>query len=364
MSERRPRVLLVIGLLGGGGAERQLALFAERARHLVDLGGFIVNPGGVWDAHVRAQLARVYDAKATSRAGKLAAFAQAVLRDKPDVIHCWHTAPAVYPLLSWPLHRRPLVVNIRAMLTRSTDSGAAKLQPSARLLRFASATVANSQHLFDDLEGAGMHAPAPLVVANGIVVPAQAASHISAADAPLRIAAIGTLKPLKNWAQLLRVTARLREAGRSVQTTIYGEGPDRAALTALATSLGLDPAQTLPGFSANIAEDLRQHDLLVHASHTEGQPNAVLEALACGLPAVTSALPACVALQAQGDFVRTFAVDDDDGCIAALTPWLTDTAARQRAGAAGRAHVIANFGVDTMAERYVTLYRSLVTRSQ
>ncbi|MCO4763083.1 MAG: glycosyltransferase [Myxococcales bacterium] len=354
------RVLLVIGLLGGGGAERQLALFVERAKDLVDLGGFIVNPGGVWDAHVRSHLSRVYDSNASNRAEKIASFGKVVLRDRPDVIHCWHTAPTIYPLLTWPLHRRPIISNIRGELTRNTDSGDVKLQSAARLLRLSTATVANGAHLFTDIERAGLVAPRQHVIPNGIAVPELPAPHDKSDGQPLKIVGIGTLKPLKNWAQLLRVTARVRAAGTPIEATIYGEGPARPELTALCEELGLNPQTTLPGFSSDIASDLRQYDLLMHTSHTEGQPNAVLEGLACGLPAVTSALPACEDLASQGDFVRTFPIDDDDGALAALKPWLGEAEVRQKAGAAGRAHVIGHFGVQTMAERYVDVYRSVL----
>lgn len=352
------RVLLVIGLLGGGGAERQVALFCERAKHLVDLGAFIVNPGDVWDPIVRSHLARVYDGGG-SHAHKLATFAKVVRQDRPDVIHCWHTPPIVYPALTWPLHRRPIVVNVFDALSRSTDTAERRPMPIARLLPFVGATVANSQHLLGDLAEMGVIPRNASVIENGIVVPARAASHGAREDGSVRLAGVGSLKPLKNWGQLLRVAKLLRDQGRRVDVTIFGEGPSRPELEAQAAAIGLDPKRVFPGFSMDASATLVDFDVLLHPSRSEGLPNAVLEALAAGIPAVASDLACYDTLRSQGDWLKVHPIDDDDACVAALTPWLDDAAARASAGAAGRRMIEASFGVDRMAERFVEVYRTV-----
>ena len=353
------RVMLVIGLLAGGGSERQLALFAERARHAVTLSGFIVNPGGVWDAAVRSCLVHAYDGGG-SYAQKLRAFAEAVRRERPDVIHCWHPQTVVYPLLTWPLHRRPIVVNVRSALSRSTDTAATARPRFVPLLRLASAIVANSAHLLDDLRSIGVEPRRPSVIENGIVVPEQQALHARRGDGVQRLVGIGTLKPLKNWSQLLRVAATLRTQGRAVEVTVFGEGPSMAELKAEAAALGFDPERTFPGFSRDVGAALCAHDLLMHPSRSEGLPNAVLEGLAAGLPAVTSDLGAYAAMRAAGDFVRVHPIDDDAGCLAAMQPWLADADARAAAGSAGRRYIEATYSVDAMVGRFVDVYRGVI----
>ncbi len=356
------RVMLAIGLLGGGGSERKLLRFVERARHRVELSGFLCNPGGVWDEAVSDCLARCYIGGG-SRARKAVAFDQAVLRERPALIHAWHTQALVYPLLAWPLHRRPMIVNVFGDLTRSSDDARRALEPSARLLRFASATVVNSDHLTESLQRAGVAVPRPTLIPNGIELPTLPALPRGAAQGagpgPLRLCGVGTLKALKNWEQALRVAAALRAGGRDVRLTVYGDGPDGPALRAQAASLGFDAQATFPGFFPDVAQRLVDHDVLLHPSRSEGQPNAVLEGLAAGLPAVTADLGAYLPMHPNGAFLRTHAVDDDAGALAAIGPWLEDVAVRRVAGAAGRAFVAEHYGVEQMVDRFLDLYRSL-----
>ena len=356
------RVMLAIGLLGGGGSERKLLRFVERARHRVELAGFLCNPGGVWDEAVSDCLARCYIGGG-SRAHKVLGFDKAVLRERPTLIHAWHTQALVYPVLAWPLHRRPMIVNVFGDLTRSSDDARRALEPSARLLRFASATVVNSDHLTESLQRAGVTVPRPTLIPNGIELPTLPLHPIEAAagagPSPLKLCGVGTLKALKNWQQALRIAAALRATGRDVRLTVYGEGPDGPSLLAQAAALGFDPQATFPGFFTDVAQRLVDHDLLLHPSRSEGQPNAVLEGLAAGLPAVTADLGAYLPMQPNGAFLRTHAADDDAGALAALSPWLDDVKARRAAGAAGRAFVADGYGVDLMVDRFLALYRNL-----
>lgn len=358
-AHRPPRVLLVVGTLGGGGAERQLSLFAAGVRDRAALHAFVLDPTGPHADGLRAVTRSWHEAGPRLRLRRAARFVAAAAAVRPDVVHCWHTFPVVYPTLTRPLHRRPLVVNLRGDLTRDATTGLARMHPATRWLRFADACVSNTEHSVEALRGAGVRLPTSEIIPNGIVVP-PARTAPRRGDGVVRLVGVGTLKDLKNWPWLLRVAAKLRDSGTPVQVRVLGEGPGRPALTALAASLGFDPEAVFPGFVDDVPAALQQADVLVHPSRTEGQPNAVLEGLAAGLPAVTTDLPPCQALADEpGGFVRTAPLDDDDAMIAALRPWLDGAAARQRAGEAGRAWVAKHLGVERMVERYLAVYERL-----
>jgi len=117
----------------------------------------------------------------------------------------------------------------------------------------------------------------------------------------------------KNISGILRVLARLQSEGLPFMMDFIGEGNDKEMLIDYARQLGLLPAQDQPHLSSTnqsvfflpakqgpeLAEALRQHDALLMFSHFENQPVSVLEALACGLPVIATAVGAIPAMLAQ-----------------------------------------------------------------
>ncbi|TCT22053.1 glycosyltransferase involved in cell wall biosynthesis [Thiobaca trueperi] len=100
------------------------------------------------------------------------------------------------------------------------------------------------------------------------------------------IVALGGLRQVKDFATLLRAFARLQRP--DARLVIIGEGKERAALAALARRLGIQDRVDLPGFVANPFPWLARADLLALSSRREGLPNALVEALALGIPVVAT----------------------------------------------------------------------------
>ena len=109
-------------------------------------------------------------------------------------------------------------------------------------------------------------------------------------SAPPTVLGIGELCARKDFGTLIRAFARLR-AARPCRLVILGEGRQRAALEALVRALGLEADVLLPGFVANPYPHLSRAALFVLASRCEGLPVALIEALACGTPAVSTDCP-------------------------------------------------------------------------
>jgi glycosyltransferase involved in cell wall biosynthesis len=102
----------------------------------------------------------------------------------------------------------------------------------------------------------------------------------------LRLVAVGNLKPVKNYGYLIEA---LKDVPRDMQLDIYGEGAERAALERQIAATGVNVR--LMGVRDDIWNVLPDYDLFVMPSHYEGCPNAVLEAMAVGLPALLSDIP-------------------------------------------------------------------------
>ncbi|CAN5242654.1 glycosyltransferase [soil metagenome] len=102
----------------------------------------------------------------------------------------------------------------------------------------------------------------------------------------VRFVAVGRLAPQKNFALMLRAFATAARPGDTL--VIYGDGPERANLSALAVRLNLGDRVTLPGHVPDPASRLPDFDMLLLSSDYEGVPAVLLEALAANLPIITT----------------------------------------------------------------------------
>jgi glycosyltransferase involved in cell wall biosynthesis len=102
------------------------------------------------------------------------------------------------------------------------------------------------------------------------------------------IVAVGRLYGIKNFPLLLRAVAH---AGLPHKVLILGEGPDRELLMSLATAVGLEGRVILPGRLANPFPLIAGADAFALSSNGEGFPNALVEAMALGVPVVAADCP-------------------------------------------------------------------------
>lgn len=114
--------------------------------------------------------------------------------------------------------------------------------------------------------------------------------HVSA-DEKKRLLSVGRLAEQKQFDMLIKVFASLAQQNPGWSLRIVGEGALRLVLQQQITALGLEGRIELPGQSVNIGAELAQADAFVLTSAYEGFPNALLEAMAVGLPCVTFDCP-------------------------------------------------------------------------
>lgn len=173
------------------------------------------------------------------------------------------------------------------------------------------------------------------------------------------VVSAGRLMTQKGYDLLLPAFARVRRVHPRARLTILGEGPDRAALETQAAALGLAEAVDLPGQSDRVLAALGEADLFVSSSRYEGFSNAILEAMALGVPIAATACPGAT---------REMVIEGKTGILAAemnveaiADAMLRALAADRGAlGRAGRAHVAAHFDRAAIVERYAALFEALV----
>ncbi|MBQ6733888.1 MAG: glycosyltransferase [Lachnospiraceae bacterium] len=105
------------------------------------------------------------------------------------------------------------------------------------------------------------------------------------------IVSVGTLNHNKNHQMLVKAFARLLPKYPDWRLVIYGEGNERRHLTQLVGALGIRGTVELPGMRENIAEEIYKAGMFVLCSNEEGMPMTLLEAMAMGIPCISTDCP-------------------------------------------------------------------------
>lgn len=116
-----------------------------------------------------------------------------------------------------------------------------------------------------------------------------------------RVVAIGRLNEQKNFSLLIESFANLGKELDEFKLDIYGEGPEHAKLQKLIDKLGLEKRVTLRGAQKDVVQLIADAELFVMSSDYEGFPNALLEAMAIGLPVISTDFPTGVARDLIGN---------------------------------------------------------------
>ena len=161
------------------------------------------------------------------------------------------------------------------------------------------------------------------------------------------LAALGQLPPMAGFA--------------AWELHIAGDGPQRAELEAQARTLGIADRVRFRGWMRRpeLAQVLRDMDLYVFASRDEGMPNAVLEAMASGLPVVATRIAGCEELVIPEVTGLLTAPQSAPEMAAAVGRLIQDEKLRLAMGRAGRQRVLDEYSWDSVAARYLGVCRNL-----
>ena len=176
------------------------------------------------------------------------------------------------------------------------------------------------------------------------------------------VKSLGRFVPKKGFDVLLRAAAQAAGAGASFTLEIAGDGPERAALQALAGRLGIADRVVLRGWVDDVAAFLADADLFVLPSRIEPFGLVVLEAMACGVPIVATRVSG--PLETLDESTALLVPPDDPAAMAAAMGSAFDApeAAAARARAALRVFA-ADYAEPAVMERYLAACRRLAAPS-
>jgi len=360
-------ITLVISSLTGGGAERVMSIMAN---YWVEKGNSITlitldseeNDFYQLDPRVRrVGLALTQNSTSVFSAFKnnfarVLRLRAAIRASHPKVVICFQDRTNVLALVAtWGL-TIPIVVSERSNpfyhnVDRKWDSLRRWLYPRAKAVVVQ--TVEMKEWVAEFVASDRVHIiPNPVMPVeekNNLILPIEIT--------PPYIVAMGRLVPLKGFDLLLKAFARCRHKNWSL--VILGEGPERENLEYQVRQLELDSCVYLPGRVIEPVAVLKQAALFVLSSQYEGFPNALIEAMSCGLPVISFDCPYGPSFIIR-DNVNGILVPPDnvEALTYAMDNLMSDKCRRQRLGYQARG-IVEKFSIDKIMGQWEKLLNDL-----
>ncbi|NJD88083.1 MAG: glycosyltransferase [Betaproteobacteria bacterium] len=194
--------------------------------------------------------------------------------------------------------------------------------------------------------------------------PGDAAAARAAVGMPAEGALIGIVATLRSWKghrYLLEAFAGM--ADRGARLLVVGDGPQREPLEALARELGVAERVRFAGNQEDVTPWLQAMDLFCLPSYAnEGVPQALMQAMACGLPVISTPVGSIAEIVQDGDTGRLVPPEDAAALRVAIEALLADADARARLATSARSAALQRFGEDRMVERMIDVF-TVVARS-
>lgn len=175
------------------------------------------------------------------------------------------------------------------------------------------------------------------------------------------IGSVGRMVGVKDYPTLVRafIDAARQPGGERLRLVIVGDGGERASCQALLDEAGVADRAWLTGERKDIPELMQAFDLFVLPSLGEGISNTILEAMACGLPIVSTAVGGTPELVDDGVNGRLFVPGDVAALSACVQEYASDAALRDAHGSASRQKIEASFSIEAMVAAYRDAYLAL-----
>jgi glycosyltransferase involved in cell wall biosynthesis len=177
---------------------------------------------------------------------------------------------------------------------------------------------------------------------------------------PILVCACGRMCCPRNPEAFARLAKRLMDAKIPARCLWIGAGELEGSVRGLARALGVEECLEITGWlpQPEAQARLREADIFVHFSRWEGLPNAVLEAMAAGLPVVASDIPANRELVSDGD--NGWIAPDEEALFSRVASLVSDPSARLALGRAGQALVRREFSLERLISELSALYSGVI----
>jgi glycosyltransferase involved in cell wall biosynthesis len=351
MAAQPIRVGLVIGQLSTGGAEGQLRLLCQ------GFDRFAVQPLvyclSTQTEPYRGVLERAgipVRVIAGGRVGRALQLRRALTDDRIELVHAWLFIANAYAWAASRGRRTPLVTSARNCKRQGRWLDAI----NRRAFQASDAIIVNSNQVLEYIERE-YRAPTDRITVIPNAIDLERFHPQPRAVGSKCVITVGRLVTQKNPLLFVAAAAELHARLPETRFIMVGDGPLRGQVRAAVHAAGLDEAVVLAGERDDVHELLGHADLFWLTSDWEGLPNAVIEALASGLPVVATHVGGADELVRDGREGFLIAPGDRQALVERSLSILTDPTRQARLRTAARARA-EHFGVEPMVGAMQTVY--------
>lgn len=353
---RERRILFVTLSLGGGGAERVVSILSsELAQRGEDVHLLLFERSPM--EYSLSEKVKVYEFgwpqgwcklhRICKRIGRMREMVQEIA---PDIIIPFLALPTVYVYLA--------SLGMRDITFISTVRNNPSLYPASPLMRRMVNRITQKSDKIMLQTGEQREYFSDRLNSKIFVVPNPVKQEMLDKDYRYRpqvkkIVSMGRLTKQKNHQLLIKAFAKLSEEVKELSLVIYGEGEERRCLEDLVKELGLSQKISFPGKTSQVSEVLSKADIFVLSSDYEGLPNTLIEAMAVGLPCVSTSCPT-----GPGDLIQNgregllTRVGNEEELVRAMRYLIANFEERREMGMAAKRKIREGFSVSKVVDMF------------
>lgn len=229
----------------------------------------------------------------------------------------------------------------------------------AMLLK-SDAIVAMSKQSIEELKSVSFPMTRTLVTPNGISMNADRKTKFS--HEHCKVVFVGRLVAQKGILDLLHVWKEIVKDHENVELEIWGSGDLKKELITLSEELGLNNAINFRDHVTDVASKLKDMDIFVLPSYLEGNSNAILEAMAAGLPVVSTRVGGTAMLVGEDGGRLLYKAGDREMLRRHLSHLIESAETRRELGEKMYSRVLKYFDINSVADTYIQAYGFLTSQ--
>lgn len=358
----RLNICFLAGTLGQGGAERQLYYLLKALRSVGAKPRLLsLTQGEFWEAPIRELGVPVIwvgqDESRLARLKRIIAELRALKRDSDQrlILQSQHFYTNIYAAAA------ARALNAREIGAMRCD-GLSEVQAHGRLLgglslKLPRLIAANSHAAIRFAVDYGLPASRLFFLPNAIESDLFK-SEMKEDSGEIKLLTVGRLEEQKRIDRFLRILAEVRQqSAKPIKAIVAGEGSLRKQLETQAVELGLNGTVEFRGIVKDMTALYREADVFALTSDWEGTPNVVLEAMAAGLPVVSTNVGGVSDIVKHGQTGLLADPQDEDLLINQLSELINNSDLRGRLGHQARIHVEENHSLKRLPFILSKLYQ-------
>ena len=282
-------------------------------------------------------------------------------QERPDVMVSFLTNVNVMSLIASMGLRIPLIVSERSHPLHHRISSA--LHSLRRhLYPRADVVMLQTKQAADEFQASMPPLKSLVVMPNPL--PLDLPQLPTNTETPQRIMALGRLVSSKQFDVLIHMFNQASQQVPGWTLHIYGDGPEREKLQQLIMSLNKTESIFLEGKTTQPWEKMREAQIFAMTSRLEGFPNAMIEAMAMGLPVIAFDCPSGPReISQEGQCAEIIPLNDENDFQEHLVRMMQEPEYRQNLAKCGQAHVFAHYCQDQVLQQWDDLFAQLVAKS-